>query len=54
MDTLFKRLKEPSTYAGLAGVALVFGISLEEFQNYANMVAGAFAFVSIVIGEGDA
>lgn len=54
MDTLVKRLKEPSTYAGLAGIALVFGISLDEFQNYANTVAGLFAFVSVVIGEGDA
>ncbi len=53
MKKLISRLKEPSTYAGLAGLAVVFGISMGEFQNYANSAAGVFAFISIIVGEGD-
>ena len=50
--TLLKRLKEPSTYAGLAGLALIAGVSVEQFQLYTNTVAGFFGFLSIILGEG--
>lgn len=48
---LLKRLKEPSTYAGLAGLALIAGVSVEQFQLYTNTVAGIFGFMSIILGE---
>jgi len=54
MRTLLRRLSEPSTYAGLAGLALLLGVSAEQFQDWANAAAGLFAFVSIVLGEGGA
>lgn len=51
MKILLKRLKEPSTYAGLSGAALALGISTEGFEMIAGSVAGVFAFVSIILGE---
>ena len=52
MKTIIKRFSEPSTYAGLAGLAVILGISMDQFQDYANAIAGVFAFVAIAIGEG--
>lgn len=51
MKALLLRLSEPSTYAGLAGLALALGLSTEDFQGYANAVAGVFGFVAILLGE---
>jgi hypothetical protein len=51
MESLLSRLKEPSTYAGLAGLALLLGFQTEEWQNWINASAGIFAFVSIILGE---
>ena len=51
MNALIARLKEPSTYAGLGGAAMLAGINMEQFQDYAGAVAGLFLFVSIILGE---
>ncbi len=48
---LIKRLSEPSTYAGLAVVALAAGLGAAEFAIYANAIAGLFAFIAIVKGD---
>ena len=53
MKALLKRLKEPSTYAGLSGLALALGISTDGFEMIAGSVAGFFGFVSIILGEGE-
>lgn len=53
MDKLIKRLKEPSTYAGLGGVAILAGINVAQFQDWANAAAGVFLFISIIVGEKD-
>jgi len=45
------RLKEPSTYSGLAALAILFGISMEEFQLYANVAASVAALASTFIPE---
>lgn len=45
------RFKEPSTYAGLAGIALLLGLNSAEFSIYANAVAGLFGFLSIILKE---
>ncbi len=52
MTKLINRLKEPSTYAGLSGMAaLGFGVAPEEFKIYAGALAGAFAFLAIILKE---
>ncbi len=53
MAKIIKRFSEPSTYAGLAGLAVILGMSVDQFQDYANAVAGVFAFVAIALGEGE-
>ncbi len=51
METLIKRFSEPSTYAGLAGLALILGINAEQFAAFTEAAAGLFAFIAIAIGE---
>lgn len=51
MKTLLKRFSEPSTYAGLTGMAVIAGMSAEEFQQIANAIAGVFAFLAVAVGE---
>lgn len=50
-NAIIKRLSEPSTYAGLAGLFLALGLSTEQFDIWANAAAGLFGFVAIVVGE---
>jgi len=48
MKKVFKRLKEPSTWAGLAAIAILFGIEPEKANNIAQalgVVAGAVAVI---------
>jgi len=52
MRALVRRLSEPSTYAGLAGLAVIAGMSADQFQDWANAIAGLFAFLAMVLGEG--
>lgn len=51
MKAFINRFSEPSTYAGLAGIAMLAGMGAEDFQAYANAVAGVFAFVAVALGE---
>ncbi len=48
---LASRFKEPSTYAGLGGVAMLYGVSQDEFQGWVAAVSGVFLFISIVLKE---
>jgi len=48
---LAKRFKEPSTYAGLAGIAMLYGVTADEFAGWVAALAGLFSFVSIVLQE---
>lgn len=55
MDNLLKRLKEPSTYAGLTGflVALgVFGWTPEDWQTVWQGVIVVSTLLSVFLGEG--
>jgi hypothetical protein len=45
------RLAEPSTWAGASGLAVVFGLSSDEWQAYSNVLAGIFAAVAMLTGE---
>ncbi len=40
------RAKEPSTWAGLAGLAMVFGISAEEWSTIGTVAAAIAIFFS--------
>jgi len=44
------RAKEPSTWAGLAGLAMVFGISAEQWQTIGTAVA-AVAAIAMFVSE---
>lgn len=51
MTKLINRLKEPSTYAGLAAVAVALGIGAEDFETWAAAAAGLFGFVAIIMKD---
>lgn len=53
MDVLINRLKEPSTYAGLGGAAVLLGFSIDEFDLWVKAVGGVFLFLSIILREAD-
>ena len=45
------RAKEPSTWAGLAGLAVVFGVSSEQWSVIGNAVAAVAAAVAMFVAE---
>ena len=45
------RLKEPSTYAGLSGLALAFGISSDLYAAESSAVAAVAGLVAVVLAE---
>lgn len=51
MKKTTQRLKEPSTWAGLAGLAVLFGASVEEAQAVANAVGGLAGLVAVFMPE---
>jgi len=51
MWTLLERLKEPSTYAGLAGIALAIGISNESWTIVSTAIAGIAGLVAMLLNE---
>ena len=48
---LVSRLKEPSTYAGFAGIALAFGLSSEEWSVIATALAGLAGVAAMFLVE---
>lgn len=46
-----KRLKEPSTWAGLAGLAVLFGTSVEEASAVAHAVGAVAGLVAVFMPE---
>jgi hypothetical protein len=50
-EIIIKRLSEPSTYAGLAGLAIIVGINNDEIKLLGETLAGIFSFLAILIGE---
>ncbi len=54
MDKLLdvaNRFKEPSTYAGLGGAAMLYGATGDEFQVWTAAVSGVFLFISVILKE---
>lgn len=48
---VLSRLKEPSTYAGLSGIALALGISTELYSAVSAAVAGVAGLVAVILAE---
>ena len=51
LNVIISRLKEPSTYAGLSGIALALGVSSELYNAVAAFVAGAAGLVAVALAE---
>ena len=45
------RLKEPSTYAGLSGIALALGVSGDLYTAASSAIAAVAGLVAIVLAE---
>ena len=43
--------KEPSTWAGLAGLAVVFGVTAEQWLVIGNAVAAVAAVIAVFVAE---
>jgi hypothetical protein len=48
---LLARLKEPSTYAGFAGLALAFGLSDAQWAAVSTAVAGLAGVVAVFLSD---
>lgn len=51
MKTFFKRLKEPSTMAGLGALALLFGLPAGTVDLLAQVVGGVAGLAAILLPE---
>jgi len=51
MKAALRRLREPSSWAGLSGAALLLGVSDADFQLWAHAAAGLCAFLALVLPE---
>lgn len=49
--TILARLKEPSTYAGMAGIAAAIGLGAEQWQTISMALAGIFGVLAMVLSE---
>lgn len=54
MTALINRLKEPSTYAGFAALAIVLGVTADEYAAAATACAAVFGLIAVFVGEGQA
>ena len=45
------RLKEPSTYAGLSGLAMALGVSTHIYEAASVAVAGVAGLVAVILAE---
>lgn len=45
------RLKEPSTYAGFAGIALAFGLSDAEWAAVSTAAAGVAGLIAMLLSD---
>jgi hypothetical protein len=48
---ILSRLKEPSTYAGLSGLAMALGISSHLYEAAAMAVAGVAGLVAVLLAD---
>lgn len=48
---ILARLKEPSTYAGLSGLAMALGISTHIYEAAALAIAGVAGLIAVILAE---
>lgn len=48
---ILARLKEPSTYAGLSGLAMALGISTHMYEAAAAAVAGIAGLIAVLLAD---
>ena len=48
---ILSRLKEPSTYAGLSGLAMALGISTHIYEAAAMAVAGVAGLIAVILAD---
>ena len=48
---ILARLKEPSTYAGLSGIALALGVSGELYAAASTAIAGVAGLIAILLSD---
>lgn len=48
---ILARAKEPSTYAGLAGLALAFGLNDSEWAAVSTALAAVFGAIAVFVSE---
>lgn len=51
VNFVLTRLKEPSTYAGLSGLALAFGVSNDLYAAASSAIAAVAGLVAVVLAE---
>lgn len=51
-NKVLARLREPSTWAGVAAIAALFGVPAEQVSTVAQAVAGVAGVVAMVLPEG--
>jgi hypothetical protein len=51
LNAIVTRLKEPSTYAGFAGLALAVGVSAPLYTAVTTFVAAAAALAAVLMAE---
>ena len=51
VNFVLSRLKEPSTYAGLSGIALALGLSSEIYNHASMALAGIAGLLAVVLAE---
>lgn len=52
MNSLIERFKEPSSFAGLAGLALALGVNLPVYNAVTTVVAAVLGLVAVLKKEG--
>jgi hypothetical protein len=48
---ILSRLKEPSTFAGLSGLAMALGISTHLYEAAAMTIAGVAGLIAVILAE---
>ena len=48
---ILARLKEPSTYAGLSGIALALGVSGELYAAASTAIAGVAGLIAMILSD---
>lgn len=51
VNFILRRLKEPSTYAGLSGLALALGVSGELYGAVSTAIAGVAGLIAVLLAD---